>query len=256
MPDFPIRPENIMAEDQDSWTLRSPSGPLRVAKSPMGTPPWYQGLNNPPAADQDILQTPVAGAITAQPLGQTFAQRPPAAPPEASPGQSAATLPGAVSAAPAGPPGGLPMPPPAQVAVARGAVPGYLKTARAGVAGGAERQLGGISKEAEAGARRAEEEASYLQTLGQKMDEQQRDADEKQQAQTAEIQKYQGMIQQDIEKSKSTVDPERYFGTGSSRVFNKIVAGIGMALGAAGAALSRGPNTAAEIISRAIDRDI
>lgn len=75
-------------------------------------------------------------------------------------------------------------------------------------------------------------------------------AEQDRQAMTAKI----DQTVNDIKNFK--IDPERHWGTGSTAVFNKTLAGIGMIISGAGAGYTGQPNMAMQVINKAIDRDI
>lgn len=110
-----------------------------------------------------------------------------------------------------------------------------------------------IQAEAEA----AQKKAKALQHLGETAREQEAKAIHLAERQEQELDEGQRSLQESIQKYQQMEDPDpdRIF-SGAGGTFRRIIAAIGMGLGAAGSALTGAPNTAAQIISQAIDQDM
>jgi hypothetical protein len=116
-------------------------------------------------------------------------------------------------------------------------------------------ELGAIAEGAKSGAARAAEVAAYQAKLADQMDQQQAQQAQKQGDRQRSFDDQVRQLQQSMATFNSEkIDPSHFWASRSTG--QKMLAGIGLALGAMGSAFTGGPNQALGIIQSAIDRDI
>ena len=123
------------------------------------------------------------------------------------------------------------------------------------LASGAQQEKRAITKASDVNANLSDEQAKTFADLISQRNEITTKRDLKREIEQKEIQNKEADLNNTIEELKNTnVDPNRFYN--NIGTVGKIGAAVAMGLGAAGAALAGGPNTAADIIRGAIDNDI